>query len=200
MLVSCQSAYYSAMEKVGVHKRDILVDRVEDAKDTQEEAKEQFKNALEKFKSVRQFDGGKLEEVYNELNDEYETSAKLAKQIRDRIESIEDVSESLFEEWQEELEQYSSASLRQKSNEQLLKTRRQYNKLIRAMKKAETSIQPVLTIFNDQVLYLKHNLNAQAIQSLKGELNEIESNVSRLIAEMNRSIDEANRFIDTMNG
>jgi len=200
ILASCQSAYYSAMEKVGVHKRDILVDRVENAKDTQEEAKEQFKSALEKFKSVRQFDGGKLEAVYNDLNGEYETSLALAEKMRSRIDSIEDVSESLFEEWQEELEQYSSASLKRKSNEQLLKTRQQYNKLIRAMKKAESSIQPVLTIFNDQVLYLKHNLNAQAIQSLKGELNEIESNVTRLIAEMNRSIDEANRFIDSMNG
>jgi hypothetical protein len=197
-LVACQSAYYSAMEKAGIHKRDILVDRVEEAKDTQEEAKEQFKNALEKFKSVRQFDGGELETVYNSLNDEYETSLALANQITSRIESIEDVSEALFEEWQTELDEYSSSSLKQKSQAQLLKTRQQYNKLIRAMKKAESSIQPVLTIFKDQTLYLKHNLNAQAIQSLKGELNEIETNVTRLIEEMNRSIDEANRFIDSM--
>ena len=31
MLASCSSAYYSAMEKVGIHKRDIMVDRVVDA-------------------------------------------------------------------------------------------------------------------------------------------------------------------------
>lgn len=194
----CQSAYYSAMEKAGFHKRDILVDRVEDAKDTQEEAKEQFKSALEQFKSVRQFDGGELETVYNKLNDEYESSLALAEEINSRIESIENVSEALFEEWQEELEQYSSAKLKQDSSRKLRETRSQYNKLIRAMKKAESTVQPVLTIFKDQVLYLKHNLNAQAIQSLKGELNEIEINVSRLIDEMNRSIDEANRFIDSM--
>ena len=28
-LTACQTVYYSAMEKVGVHKREILVDRVE---------------------------------------------------------------------------------------------------------------------------------------------------------------------------
>ncbi len=198
VLSGCQSAYYSAMEKAGFHKRDILVDRVEDAKETQEETKEQFKSALEKFKSVKQFDGGSLETIYNDLNSELEASQALADSIRNRIESIEDVSQALFDEWEVELEQFSNASLKSKSASKLRETKSQYSKLIRAMKKAESRIQPVLTIFNDQVLYLKHNLNAQAIQSLEGELGEIEMNVTRLISEMNRSIDEANRFINSM--
>ena len=198
VITGCQTAYYSAMEKAGVHKRDILVDRVEDAKETQEETKEQFKSALEKFKSVKQFDGGSLETIYNDLNSELEASQALASEIRGRIESIEDVSDALFDEWQTELEEFSNASLKQKSASKLRQTKSEYTKLIRSMKKAESRIKPVLTIFNDQVLYLKHNLNAQAIQSLEGELAEIETNVVRLISEMNRSIDEANRFISSM--
>ena len=114
VISGCQSAYYSAMEKAGFHKRDILVDRVEDAKDTQEETKEQFKSALAKFKSVKQFDGGSLEAIYNDLNDELEASKALAADVRGRIESIEDVSEALFDEWELELEQFSNASLKQK--------------------------------------------------------------------------------------
>ena len=38
-LSGCQSAYYSAMESVGVHKRDILVDRVENEESQQESQK-----------------------------------------------------------------------------------------------------------------------------------------------------------------
>lgn len=45
-LSGCQSAYYGAWEKLGVEKRDILVDRVENAKESQEEAQEQFADAL----------------------------------------------------------------------------------------------------------------------------------------------------------
>ena len=199
VLSGCQSAYYSAMEKVGYPKRDILVDRVESAKQTQQETKEQFKSALEKFKSVRQFDGGDLEKVYNTLNSELETSQGLADEIRGRIESIEDVSEALFDEWEVELEQISSSNLKTKSKAILRDTKREYATLIRAMTKAEASIKPVLTIFTDQVLFLKHNLNAQAIKSLESELDEIELNVTRLVNEMNRSIDEANSFINSMN-
>ena len=195
VISGCQSAYYSAMEKAGFHKRDILVDRVEDAKDTQEETKEQFKSALAKFKSVKQFDGGSLEAIYNDLNDELEASKALAADVRGRIESIEDVSEALFDEWELELEQFSNASLKQKSSTKLRQTKSQYSQLIRSMKKAESRIQPVLTIFNDQVLYLKHNLNARAIASLKSELGTVNQDVAALVATMQSAIDESNAFI-----
>ena len=67
------------------------------------------------------------------------------------------------------------------------------------MKRAKSKIEPVLSTFRDQVLFLKHNLNAQAISSLQGELVSIESNVKSLIKEMEKSIKEADSFIDTMN-
>lgn len=53
--------------------------------------------------------------------------------------------------------------------------------------------------FYDQVLFLKHNLNARAIASLKGNVASIESDIAVLIREMEASIREANRFIDAMN-
>ena len=59
-LSGCQSAYYAAWEKVGVEKRDILVDRVENAKESQEDAQEQFSSALEAFSAAVAFDGGEL--------------------------------------------------------------------------------------------------------------------------------------------
>ncbi|MBT8332743.1 MAG: DUF2959 domain-containing protein, partial [Deltaproteobacteria bacterium] len=80
----------------------------------------------------------------------------------------------------------------------LAETKRQYAQLIGAMKRAERKIDPVLNAFRDQVLYLKHNLNAQAIASLQSELVSIESDVARLIREMDASIKEANSFIASM--
>lgn len=198
LLTGCQSAYYGALEKVGIHKRDVMVSRVEKANETQQEAKEQFQTALQKFQAVKQFNGGELEDIYQSLNDEYEASAALAADIRERIEDIESVSQALFIEWESELSQYTSPSLKQKSAQQLAKTKTQYRRLIRAMKNAESSMQPVLNVFKDQVLFLKHNLNAQAIASLKGELGSIESNVAQLVKQMNKSIAEANQFIKTM--
>ena len=194
----CQKAYYGAMEKFGVHKRDIMVDRVEEARDSQQEAKEQFRSALEQFSQVLNYKGGKLEDKYKTLQAEYDKSEAKADEVRYRIDAVEDVSEALFDEWEDELDQYTNKSLQRDSERKLVQTRRQYDQLIKAMRRAEAKIDPVLKAFRDQVLYLKHNLNAQAIASLQSELVAVESDSADLIKEMEKSIGEANSFIRTM--
>ena len=198
LLAGCSGAYYGAMEKIGIHKRDILVDRVAEARDSQQETKEQFSSALEHFSSVINFQGGDLEEKYLELKKELEKSEDQAEEVRDRIDAVEDVAEALFAEWDAELDQYTSANLKQSSARQLKQTRDHYYKLIGAMKKAEAKIDPVLNPLRDQVLFLKHNLNARAVASLQGELVKIETDVSRLIRDMEAAMQEADRFIQTL--
>jgi len=194
----CQKAYYGTMEKFGIHKRDIMVDRVEEARDSQQEAKEQFKSALEQFSQVLNYKGGKLEDKYKTLQAEYDKSEAKADEVRKRIDAVEDVSEALFDEWKAELDQYSNKALRRDSEKKLAQTRKQYDQLLKAMRRAESKIDPVLNAFRDQVLYLKHNLNAQAIASLQSELVAVESDIADLIKEMEKSIGEANSFIRTM--
>jgi flagellar motility protein MotE (MotC chaperone) len=198
LLLSCQSSYYYAMEKAGFHKRDLLVSGVEEARDTQEEAKEQFKSALEKFSAVAHFDGGALQEKYDQLSSELEQSKSQADAVRDRIKSVEEVAEALFNEWETELEQYNNEKMRRISQGKLTKTRQRYTKLIKVMKRVEQKIEPVLATFRDQVLFLKHDLNAQAIASIQSSLVSVESNVASLIKEMESAIREADTFIQAM--
>lgn len=194
-LAGCQSAYYSAMEKVGLHKRDILVDRVEDARDSQQQAKEQFKDALERYRSVVQVQGDELEERYEALNSEFEASEQSARDVRNRIEAVEDVANALFKEWKQELGEYSNAKLKAASAKDLEHTQKDYRVLLQRMKAAEKRIDPVLDVLRDQVLFLKHNLNARAIGALQGEYRTLEGNVDQLLADMQRAIDEADVFI-----
>lgn len=198
LLSGCQSAYYAAWEKVGVEKRDILVDRVENAKESQEDAQEQFSSALEAFGAVVAFDGGELEDVYDTLNGQYEDSVMAAENVTARINKVESVAEALFDEWSEELEKYQNASLKRDSAAKLRDTQRRYASLMKAMRKAESKMPPVLSALQDNVLYLKHNLNASAIGALQGELSNIESNVSQLIVQMNSAIAESDAFIASM--
>ena len=194
----CQSLYYGAMEKFGKYKRDILVDRVKDARDAQQQTKEQFASALEKFRSVVNVEGGKLQEKYDQLKSELDKSESKASAVRKRINDVEDVAQALFDEWTKELDQYKNAELKEASRKKLEQTRQKYSQLIGAMKKAESKIEPVLSAFRDQVLFLKHNLNAQAIASLQSELGTMETDIGRLITEMENSIGEADKFIQTM--
>jgi len=197
-LSGCSSAYYSAMEKVGIHKRDIMVDRVVDAKESQQEAQEQFKSALEEMTALINFDGGDLETQYHVIQEQYEDSKEAAEHVSSRIAKIEDVSDALFEEWQDEIEEISSSSLKRQSTSKLRETQRRYQSLIKSMRKAESKMAPVLSALKDNSLFLKHNLNAKAIGALQGEMVSIKRDVSALIKDMNLAIEQSQKFIDML--
>ena len=195
---ACNRAYYRTMEAFGKDKRDLLVDRVGDARDSQEEAKEEFSSALERFSATVDFDGGDLEKTYNRLETAFERSEKRAEAVHEEVNDVADVAEALFDEWEDELNQYTDKRLREISEEQLEETRTEYEAMIQVMRRAEDKMDPVLNAFRDQVLFIKHNLNARAIASLEGTSAELESDIASLIADMEASIAEANRFIDAM--
>lgn len=199
----CSSAGIAMREKVfGQAKRDQLVARVEDARDAQDAAKQQFASALEEFIAVTNVNAdpkvAELESRYKKLKSDYDRSESKAGTVKDRIGSVENVANALFKEWNAELSQYQSAQLRASSQQQLNETQSRYQQLLSAMKSAEGKMQPVLAAFKDQVLFLKHNLNARAIASLQGTATQIQNDVGGLIREMEASIAEANSFISQM--
>jgi hypothetical protein len=194
----CRSAYYAAYEKVGVYKRDLLKRNVVAARDEQKEAGDQFKDALTRLRELYAFSGGNLEKSYDRLQAEYDDCAGQAEGVRERIRQVETVAEDLFAEWEQEIDEITTPSLKAGSRSQLQRTRERYSALHRALTEAEASMTPVLTQLRDHVLYLKHNLNAQAIASLKGEAASIQTDISRLITQMNAAIARADEFIRTL--
>lgn len=197
-LLSCQSAYYGTMEAFGVHKREILVDRVEEARDEQKEAKEQFQSTLKRFQELTGHQGGDLEALYEKLKSEYEDCESEAQDVRDHVDAVEDVSEAMFEEWKGELAEYSDPDLREQSEAKLQETKARCRELVGVMRKAEKAMQPVLSAFKDRVLFLKHNLNAQAIASLQGHAAKLEGDIGKLVEQMEAAIREADAFIGSL--
>jgi hypothetical protein len=197
-LAGCKTTYYKTWEKLGWEKRDILVDRVDDAKTSQEKAKEQFKTTLERFQELTNFQGGELETKYKKLSTEYDRCKGRADAVSSNINSVDSVAKDMFREWKAELSQYQNAELRRNSEQKLRDARSRYEQLIELMRRSEAKMQPVLTAFHDQVLFLKHNLNAQAIASLQNTAAGIETDVQALIKDMEASINEANEFIKQM--
>ena len=200
LLAGCSSVYYDAMEKVGIPKRKILVDRVEAARGAQQEAKQQFASALEQFLAVTKVPATELQATYEKLNSEFKRSESRAQDVRDRMTAIDSVAQALFDEWAAELTQYTNPALRAQSEQQLNATKRRYAALMQVMEQAAARMTPVIGAFRDQVLFLKHNLNAQAISALSGTTRDLQQDISRLIADMEKSIKEADAFISSMQG
>lgn len=183
------------MEKVGYHKRDIMVDRVEAAQESQKDAQQELTSALEALSAFTQFDGGELESAYERINDQYQQSEAAAADVHERIAAIEDVADALFEEWQGELALYTSSKLRRASEQKLNTTKASYQTMLKAMKRAEQKMTPVLNTLRDNTLYLKHNLNASAVGSLQGEFATLEQDIRTAITQMNAAIKESDQFL-----
>ena len=195
---ACSTTYYTVWEQLGKEKRHLLKDNVESARDEQEQASEQFKDALTQIKELYGFQGGDLEDFYNRLKDNYEECEARAEAVEKRIAKVEQIAQDLFIEWENEINEMTNQNFKAKSRASLKDTKRRYARLNAAMTKAQQSMEPVLTNLRDYVLFLKHNLNAQAIGALRAEVRDIELDVNTLIADMNKSIREADEFLKTL--
>lgn len=195
LFVGCQSAYYAAWEKLGKEKRHLLKDQVEEVRSEQQEASEEFKDVLSRIKELYGFEGGDLEAFYEDLKSDYEDSQERSEEVSERIDEVEEIAEDLFKEWEREIEEIDNSKFKSQSRASLQETRRRYERLHRSMIKAEQSMEPVLNKLEDYVLYLKHNLNAQAIGAIRQEVADIEVEVSSLIRDINRSVREADEFL-----
>lgn len=190
--------YYAGLEKVGIPKRDLLSRRVERARDAQEDTKKQVGSALDRFRATVRIEGGELEQSYDSLRDELKKSEQRAEDLDKRIDEVESVAEALFEEWEDELEEYKRSELRADSARRLSETRRNYTPMIKSMRRSQKKVEPVLDAFRDVVLALKHQLNARALSGMQGELANVEREVDALVEEMNASIREAGKFLNTL--
>ena len=191
----CQTTYYKTMEMFGKEKRDLLKNRVQEARDEQQKTAEQFKDALTRLRELYGSQGTDLEKMYDRLKTEYDSAETRAGAVKTRIDKMETVGRDLFKEWEGEIAQMESATLKADSRNKLRDTQSKFDALASTMRRAEASLQPVLKQFRDQTLYLKHNLNAQALGALKNEANDIEREVQRLLGDMNNSIKQADDFI-----
>lgn len=194
-LTGCQTTYYAVWEKLGKEKRHLLKDQVEKAAGEQEAASEQFQDVLSRIKEMYGFSGGQLEEFYDRLKEDYEACEDRADSVRSRIDQVEQIGEDLFLEWEKEIEEITNQKLKANSRKSLQATRARFNRLEKAMARAESRLEPVLRDLRDYVLYLKHNLNARSIGALKKEADDIELEVSALLKDIGNSIHEAEEFV-----
>ncbi|MCH2207858.1 MAG: DUF2959 domain-containing protein [Lentisphaerales bacterium] len=194
-LTSCSQVYYSTWEMLGKEKRHLLIGHVEDFSEEQAETAEVFESVVERIQSEYSLDGGELETTYKKIKADYDECEGRHKDLLARIDKVDSIAEDLFEEWVSEISEISNAKLRQQSQSSQKESHTKFQRLSQAMHKSATKIPPILTKLKDNMLFLKHNLNAKAVGSLGKEMASIQEDIQILIKDMKASISEAEAFI-----
>jgi len=195
---ACSSMYYGAWEKFGVEKKDILKRRVVSARDAQEDSRGEFKDALTRLREAYPLKETELSKVYEKLKSSYESAENSSENLRKRIDDMHTVASDLFDEWKEEAEQIQTLNLKSQSLKQRADAIDRYKSMKLSLVSSYDKTRPVLAKLKDYVLFLKHNLNAQAIGSLGNESANIQEEIERLISRMQESIKETESFISSL--
>ena len=191
---SCSTIYYKSWEVLGKEKRDLLESNMGDLSEDQEDAREEFSSVLEKIQKKYYFDGGKLEDTYDKVSSDYEDLESEVNSVSDQIEKVEEIAEDLFDEWEDEADSFENASYRKRSLASLDKTKKSFKGVLVSARKSEEKMKRLLKKYRDQVLYIKHNLNAKAIGHLSGKLKNLENEMNALILELKSSIEKSKNF------
>ena len=196
-IVGCRSStYYNAMDTVGYEKREMLTDRVQEARNSQVEARQQLQTALYTLRRVESVPAGQLPELRDDLDSEVGKTKDKIEDLKDDIASVESIAASLFDEWEEDLVKFDSAELREKSRQDLTATKRGYSEMIGALRDTQQRLETVIMPLEDQVLFLDHAANAGQTPRKSEKLDEVREQISGLIEELDDSIDRTERFIE----
>ena len=197
-LAGCKSSttVVKAMDTIGFEKREMLKDRLQEARDAQVAAKQQLQSALYTLRRMDTVAPTEMADLHDDLESEVNKTEDEIDDLNDNIQSVESVAQVMFEDWQEDLAKYEDQQLRQKSQEELRQTQQNYNAMIAQLKSTHEKLVSLVPALKDQVLYVEHSINAGVKPQESEKLDDVREQVSSLIEELEGSIDRTQRFIE----
>ena len=197
-LTSCQAMYFTTMEKFGVEKRDILLERVEDAHDALKVAEVRFDASLTTFREIVKGEESTLTANFERFSDAYDKAESAAADFHERVADVQVVANLMFEEWKRESGEILDNELRRASRENYTKATTRYERTLRGFRRVEARMDPMLTKFRDHVLYLKLNLHPAALGTLRDNEGDIIAAMEELEDLMEKALSDGGELIDSM--
>ncbi len=200
-MLGCRTgAYYSAMDKVGYERREILADRLQDARASQLEAKEQLGRALSSLRRIDTVPVSGLEDLHADLKHQAGDTKDALNDLRSNIASVDSVARSMFSQWGDDLARINDDTVRRQSAAKMRETQQDYNQLSASLRDTEHRLANVVPALQDQVIVLETSLRAGIRPGKTATLQEVRDQVSSLIEDLQGSIDRTQHFIDARAG
>ena len=195
LLIGCQSQpYYKTMEVLGVQKRDLLVDRIDDVRATGVEAQSLLAKLVTTYRETADAPRDNIEGAYDRFEDGFEDARNKIRKMEGDIKTMKRVADDTFAEWESELKLYQDPQLKAESEAELAQRRQEYAALERVFDETGQRLDPVLFSLRDRVLYLNRNQSPETLARMKADAPQVEAELRGAIAELQRSIDAAAAF------
>lgn len=158
----------------GIKQVDDLLGRIERVHLECELARERAKATMDGLRSVVLLD--KTEDVvaiFASLELAIRASEDQGYKLRAAIGPMKASAEAVFERWTQDLGEFSSVDMRRRSTERMDETRARYDQIVATAGPAVTSYEVFNAGLRDLALFLGHDLNTGALQSIGPEVEVI---------------------------
>jgi hypothetical protein len=162
------------------------------------DTKLQLVKTLDIYNALMADDAKDRKKLYNSLQKEMENTEKRRATIGEVAATMSAEADTLFKQWTDSAAAIENADLRKKSEERLAATKASYAEIGTVGQKASDLYGPFMKDLQDQVTFLGHDLNAEAVASLKPEAAKINEAASKLIQSIDDTITTANTNIGAL--
>ena len=179
----------------GVKQVQQLVKKAGSTAEAITQAKLQFQKTMDVYNAVLADDAKDRKALYKKLQGEMETTEKRRADVLRADDEMKTDADIVFKSWADSTGAIASPDLKKRSEERLAKTKERCAQIQAAGHRVGEAYLPFMSTLKDQVTYLGHDLNAEAVASLKkdaakvnAQAQEVTKRVDEAVATINASI------------
>jgi hypothetical protein len=159
------------------------------------ETKLQLLKTMDAYNALLADDAKDRKKMYRDLQKEMENTEKRRAEITRRSGLMATEAQSLFKSWETSAATIESEDLRKRSEERLTKTKASFAEIRAVGDKAAQLYAPVMKTLGDKVKYLGHDLNPNAVATLKPDADKLNKEVQELVKAVDDTIGTTNAKI-----
>jgi len=133
--------------------------------------------------------------TYAAFIERLEQSEHQAEQLRDSIDPMDANAKRVFKQWATDLREFTSPSLLKRSEARMEATQERYNKVSESAERAHEALVTVNKAMRDHALFLGHDLNAESLEAVKGDVAEMAKDAGELDGALERCMESAQSYV-----
>jgi len=162
------------------------------------ETKQQLAKTMDVYNALMAEDAKDRKKLYADLKKQMGNTEKRRSQIAEQATSMKSEAEALFRQWAESAAAIENAELRARSEERLEATKTSYAEIDTVGRKAADLYHAFMKDLQDQITFLGHDLNPEAVASLGPEAEELNEKADTLMRRIDDTIRTANERIGAL--
>ena len=178
---ACKSGSVRGLKSADIVRVDNLGAQIEAVHVESEISKQRLRDAIEAVRAIASYDFvGDPAVAFNDFVTAVEASVEQAETLRDAILPMEESGGAFFDQWNDDLDSFSSVEMRNRSRERLLATHKRFRVIMAAVVPAQRGFDEVNKRLQDYASFLSNDFNATAIAAIEGDVRVLRSKAAKV--------------------